>query len=55
MALKHNISYVRQRYVLHIQSMNTPENVAEVEKYMTPELYAEVKQLISENDYIADF
>lgn len=40
---------------LHIQSMNTPENVSEVEKYMTPELYAEVKQLISENDYIADF
>lgn len=40
---------------LHIQSMNTPENVSEVAKYMTPELYAEVKQLIVENDFVADF
>ena len=40
---------------LHIQSMNTPENVSEVEKYMTPELYAELKQSITANDYIADF
>ena len=40
---------------LHIQSMNTPENVSEVEKYMTPELYQELKQTISGNDYVADF
>ncbi len=40
---------------LHIQSMNTPENVSEVAKYMTPELYAEIKTMISENDYVADF
>lgn len=40
---------------LHIQSMNTPENVSEVEKYMTPELYQELKQMISGNDYVADF
>jgi len=40
---------------LHIQSMNTPENVGEVEKYMTPELYQELKQMISGNDYVADF
>lgn len=40
---------------LHIQSMNTPENVSEIAKYMTPELYFEMKSLISENDYVADF
>lgn len=40
---------------LHIQSMNTPENVSEVAKYMTPALYAEMKSLITENDYVADF
>ena len=40
---------------LHIQSMNTPENVSEIAKYMTPELYAEIKNIISENDYVADF
>ncbi len=40
---------------LHIQSMNTPENVSEVEKYMTPQLYSEVKQMISANDFVADF
>ncbi|TXI91668.1 MAG: Tim44 domain-containing protein [Neisseriales bacterium] len=40
---------------LHIQSMNTPENVGEVEKYMTPELYQELKQMISGNNYVADF
>lgn len=40
---------------LHIQSMNTPENVAEVAKYMTPELYADVKETITSNDFVADF
>jgi predicted lipid-binding transport protein (Tim44 family) len=40
---------------LHIQSMNTPDNVTEVEKYMTPQLYSEVKQMISNNDFVADF
>lgn len=40
---------------LHIQSMNTLENVTEVEKYMTPELYADVRASITENDYVADF
>lgn len=40
---------------LHIQSMNTPENVAEVEKYMTPELYSDVRETITGNDYVADF
>ncbi len=40
---------------LHIQSMNTPENVSEVAKYMTPELYSEVKSMITGNDYVADF
>lgn len=32
---------------LHIQSMNTPENVSEIAKYMTPELYFEMKSLIN--------
>ncbi len=40
---------------LHIQSMNTPENVSEVAKYMTPELYNELQQSISANDFVADF
>lgn len=40
---------------LHIQSMNTPENVSEVAKYMTPELYNELQQSIADNDFIADF
>lgn len=40
---------------LHIQSMNTPENVSEVAKYMTPELYTELQQSISANDFVADF
>lgn len=40
---------------LHIQSMNTPDNVSEIEKYMTPELYADIKASIVENDYVADF
>lgn len=40
---------------LHIQSMNTPDNVSEVEKYMTPALYADIKASIVENDYVADF
>lgn len=40
---------------LHIQSMNTPENVSEVEKYMTPELYLDIKSTITANDFVADF
>lgn len=40
---------------LHIQSMNTPDNVSEVAKYMTPDLYSEVKSMITGNDYVADF
>ena len=40
---------------LHIQSMNTPDNVFEVAKYMTPELYNELKSLVATNDFVADF
>lgn len=40
---------------LHIQSMNTPDNVHEIEKYMTAELYNDIKASITENDYVADF
>ncbi|MDD3267511.1 MAG: Tim44-like domain-containing protein [Burkholderiales bacterium] len=40
---------------LHIQSMNTPDNVHEVEKYMTSDLYNDIKSSITENDYVADF
>lgn len=40
---------------LHIQSMNNPENISEVEKYMTPELYQELKEDIKNNHNIADF
>lgn len=40
---------------LHIQSMNTPDNVSEIQKYMTVELYNELKSTISENNFVADF
>jgi predicted lipid-binding transport protein (Tim44 family) len=40
---------------LHIQSMNNPENIAEIEKYMTPELYHQLKAEINTNTYVADF
>ena len=40
---------------LHIQSMNTPENVVEIEKYMTTELYNELKTDVANNKFIADF
>jgi predicted lipid-binding transport protein (Tim44 family) len=40
---------------LHIQSMNNPENVAEVAKYLTPELYEELHAEIAANTAIADF
>ncbi len=40
---------------LHIQSMNNPDNVSEVEKYMTPNLYQEIKSNITANTYVADF
>lgn len=40
---------------LHIQSMNNPDNVAEVEKYMTPSLYQEIKSSITGNSFVADF
>lgn len=40
---------------LHIQSMNTAENVQELEKYMTPELYNDIRQMVAENKYVADF
>ncbi len=40
---------------LHIQSMNNPENISEVEKYMTSELYQQLKEDIKNNHAIADF
>lgn len=40
---------------LHIQSMNNPENIYEIQKYLTPELYSEVYQDIADNKAIADF
>lgn len=40
---------------LHIQSMNNPENVSEIAKYLTPELYLEVKEEMANNNSIADF
>ncbi len=40
---------------LHIQSMNTPENVTEVAKYMSQELYDGLKEDVANNKFIADF
>ena len=40
---------------LHVQSMNSADNVVELEKYMAPELYNSIKNSISDNDVIADF
>lgn len=40
---------------LHIQSMNNPDNLDEIRKYMTPNLFEEIKQDISSNLYVADF
>lgn len=40
---------------LHIQSMNNPENLNEVAKYLTPDLYNEIKDDIANNHVIADF
>lgn len=40
---------------LHIQSMNNPDNVSEVEKYMTSNLYQEIRSTISANSFVADF
>lgn len=40
---------------LHVQSMNNKENISEIAKYMTNDLYAELKDVISNNQYVADF
>jgi predicted lipid-binding transport protein (Tim44 family) len=40
---------------LHIQSMNNPENLSEIVKYLTPDLYNEIKEDIANNQTIADF
>lgn len=40
---------------LHIQSMNNPDNVQEIEKYMTAGLYQEISSSVSANTFVADF
>lgn len=40
---------------LHIQSMNNPDNITEIEKYMTAGLYQEIKSSVSANTFVADF
>ena len=40
---------------LHIQSMNTPDNVNEVAKYMTPDLYNALKSEVENNKFVGDF
>jgi predicted lipid-binding transport protein (Tim44 family) len=40
---------------LHLQSMNSADDVNEIAKYMTPDLYQEMKGVISSNSAIADF
>jgi predicted lipid-binding transport protein (Tim44 family) len=40
---------------LHIQSMNNPDNITEIEKYMTAGLYQEIRSSVSENTFVADF
>src|SRR5579863_8566322 len=40
---------------LHIQSMNSPENISEIQKYMTTQLFDETKDDILKNQTLADF
>ena len=40
---------------LHVQSMNNPQNVEEIRKYLTPELYVSLQADITGNDEPADF
>ncbi|MDN0074641.1 Tim44 domain-containing protein [Crenobacter sp. SG2303] len=40
---------------LHLQSLNSPDAVEEVRKYMTPELFAALRDDIASNNELADF
>jgi hypothetical protein len=40
---------------LHLQSLNGPETLDEVQRYMTPELFEELRQDIGANQAMADF
>ncbi|MCE3269570.1 MAG: Tim44 protein [Burkholderiales bacterium] len=40
---------------LHIQSMNSGDNLSEIQKYMTPQLFAEIQEDIAKNQTVADF
>ncbi|WP_036665376.1 Tim44 domain-containing protein [Paludibacterium yongneupense] len=40
---------------LHLQSLNTPDSVEEVRRYMTPELFDELRGTIAGNGDVADF
>lgn len=51
------VNFLRQAkgIFLHVQSMNNPENISEIAKYMTSELYADIRSTIEHNDFIADY
>lgn len=40
---------------LHLQSLNSPDTLDEVRRYMTPELFAEIRDEIASNSMTADF
>ena len=40
---------------MHLQSMNNPDNVEEVRKYLTPELFEQLRADIAGNPETADF
>ncbi|AUH53440.1 Tim44 domain-containing protein [Chromobacterium sp. ATCC 53434] len=40
---------------LHLQSLNTPDSLEEVRKYLTPELFAALRDDIAGNSGVADF
>lgn len=40
---------------MHLQSLNSADNVDEIRKYMTPELFAELRDDIASNRELADF
>lgn len=40
---------------LHLQSLNTPESLEEVRKYMTPDLFNALREDIAGNSSVADF
>lgn len=48
------LRFARQRFN-HIQAMNNPSNITEIEKYLTPDLYRSIYADIANNSDVAEF